>query len=95
MLDDHSFAHLLNAKWQGKVLYNIYFLYFQVVFVGGSGYVPPNSLRTRPSLDADPLWQARPLAESRYPVPLQSAWDRNYRNPFNMTRVQRKLIYIF
>ncbi|ODM91629.1 Cuticlin-1 [Orchesella cincta] len=59
-----------------------------VVFVGGSGYVPPNSLRTRPSLEADPLWQARPLAESRYPVPLQSAWDRNYRNPFNMTRVQ-------
>lgn len=64
-----------------------------VVFVGGPGYVPPNSLRQRPSLEAaNPIYQTRPVApaESRYPVHHQSPWDRNYRNPFNMTRVQRK-----
>ncbi|CAG7732820.1 unnamed protein product, partial [Allacma fusca] len=59
-----------------------------VVFVGGSGFIPPNNLRARPILEADPLWNNRPLIDSHYPVPLQSAWDRNYRNPFNMTRVQ-------
>ncbi|OXA43756.1 uncharacterized protein LOC110858426 [Folsomia candida] len=62
-----------------------------VVFVGGPGYVPPNSLRQRPSLEAaNPIYQTRPVApaESRYPVHHQSPWDRNYRNPFNMTRVQ-------
>lgn len=82
-----------------------------VVFVGGPGYVPPNSLRQRPPLEAgNPSWQTRPLGgssgngvaggpsgsgilppiESRYPVHQQSPWDRNYRNPFNMTRVQRE-----
>jgi hypothetical protein len=68
-----------------------------VVFVGGPGYVPPNSLRQRPPLEANPLWETRPVGgggvpETRYP---QSPWDRNYRNPYNMTRVQRKLITSF
>lgn len=61
-----------------------------VVFVGGSGFIPPNNLRQRPILEADPLWHNRPLLDSQYPVQVPSAWDRNYRNPFNMTRVQRE-----
>ena len=67
---------------------------FQVVFIGGAGYIPPSNLRPRPILEADIPWPNRPaLTDStRYPYPLQSAWDRNYRNPFNMTRVQRERI---